>query len=459
MRNLFQVILEMGIATVAVILAVFAIRMCLWRAPKRYSYVLWGIVGFRLAVPFSVSSALSIFNLGVFRETSIGKNIIQPEIGEAFGAHPAGTGQGLAGAGALQAAPVPQGGAGATDGVWQALMFLWAAGIVALLGYFLLSWVQMRRRVEKAVWMQENVWECENIPSPFVMGIFSPKIYIPFHLGEAERTVILRHEQCHVRRKDYLVKIFAYLLLAVYWFHPLVWAAYFAMQKDMEMSCDEQVLKWIGIKRKAEYSSLLLSFAEKESEGFRTGVLGFGENGIKGRIRNILNFRHTGRWAGVGLGVVCIAAVCLLGTNGKVADTVPESQTESDGSIYDRGYGFSAGIPEASAAVKTYKMEVGSDVDEELKDLWTPGLSLNEITKEGSFGFDLLSSYLHAGTYEVEGDVLTLTDHEGTYHFRFKRIDENTLEFIQEGSSSVALTDERMGIPVYDGAQFKLTED
>ena len=157
--------------------------------------------------------------------------------------------------------------------------------------------------------------------------------------------------------------------------------------------------------------------------------------------------------------MVCIMAVCLLGTNGRVADTVPESQAESDGSVYNQEYGFSVGVPEASDAVKTYKMEVGADVDEELKDLWTPGLSLNEITKEGSFGFDLLSSYLHAGTYEVEGDILTLTDYEGTYHFRFKRIDKDTLEFIQEGSSSVALTDERMGIPVYDGAQFKLTED
>ncbi|WP_251353618.1 M56 family metallopeptidase [Hominisplanchenecus murintestinalis] len=459
MEKLFRVILEMGITAVPVILAVFAIRMCLLRAPKRYSYLLWGIAGFRLAVPFSVSSALSIFNLGFFRGTSIGRNIAQPGMGEAFGAQPAGLGQGLAGAGALQTAPALQGRASATDGIWQVLMFLWALGVVALLGYFLLSWIQMRRRVEKAVWMQENVWECENIPSPFVMGIFSPKIYIPFRLGEAERMVILSHEQYHIQRRDYLVKIFAYLLLAVYWFHPLVWAAYFAMQKDMEMSCDERVLERIGVKRKAEYSSLLLSFAQKESESFHTGILGFGENGIKRRIRNILNFRHTGRWVGAGLGVVCIMAVCLLGTNGRVADTVPESQAESDGSVYNQEYGFSVGVPEASDAVKTYKMEVGADVDEELKDLWTPGLSLNEITKEGSFGFDLLSSYLHAGTYEVEGDILTLTDYEGTYHFRFKRIDKDTLEFIQEGSSSVALTDERMGIPVYDGAQFKLTED
>ncbi|MEY8427010.1 M56 family metallopeptidase [Lachnospiraceae bacterium 46-15] len=459
MGNLFRVIVELGTTAVPVILAVFVIRMCLWRAPKRYSYLLWGIVGFRLAVPFSISSALSIFNLEVFRGTGLGRNIVQPEMGEDFGTHTAGLNQGLADAGSGQTAPMLQGGGNIPSGLWQALTLLWAAGAVAILVYFLLSWIRMRKRVEKAVWKQENVWECENLPSPFVMGIFRPRIYIPFHLREAEYTVILRHEQYHIQRKDYLVKIFACLLLAVYWFHPLVWAAYFAMQKDMEMSCDEQVLEWIGVKRKAEYSHLLLAFAEKESEGFRAGILGFGENGIKGRIQNILNFRHTGRWMAAGLGMVCIAAFCLLGTNGRVSDTVPESLEESAGSVYNQGYGFSAGILEASASVKTYKMEGDFDVEEEMKDLWTPGLSLNETTKEGSFGYDLLSSYLHVGTYEVEGQILTLTDYEGTGHFRFKRIDDNTLEFIQGGSSPVVLTNERMGIPVYDGARFKLTED
>ena len=112
MEKLFRLILEMGITAVPVILAVFVIRMCLLRAPKRYSYLLWGIAGFRLAVPFSVSSALSIFNLGFFRGTSIGRNIVQPGMGEAFGAQPAGLGQGLAGAGALQTAPALQGRAG-----------------------------------------------------------------------------------------------------------------------------------------------------------------------------------------------------------------------------------------------------------------------------------------------------------------------------------------------------------
>lgn len=459
MGNLFRIIVELGTTAVPVILAVFAIRICLWRAPKRYSYLLWGIVGFRLAVPFSISSAFSIFNLEVFRGTGLGRNIVQPEMGEAFGTHTAGLGQGLADVGSGQTAPMPQGGGNVPDGLWQALMLLWTAGAVAILVYFLLTWMRMKKRVEKAVWKQENVWECESIPSPFVMGIFSPKIYIPFHLGEAERMVILKHEQYHIRRKDYLVKIFACLLVAVYWFHPLVWAAYFAMQKDMEMSCDEQVLEWIGVKRKAEYSRLLLAFAEKEREGFRAGILGFGENRIKGRIQNILNFRHTGRWMAAGLGMVCIAAVCLLGTNGRVSDRVQESLLESAGNVYNQGDGFSSGIPEASAVVKTYKMEGDFDVDEELKDLWTPGLSLNEITKEGSFGYDTLSSYLHAGTYEVEGQILTLTDNEGTGRFRFKRIDDDTLEFIQDGSSSVVLTNERMGIPVYDGARFKLTED
>ena len=292
MEKLFRLILEMGITAVPVILAVFAIRMCLLRAPKRYSYLLWGIAGFRLAVPFSVSSALSIFNLGFFRGTSIGRNIAQPGMGEAFGAQPAGLGQGLAGAGALQTAPALQGRASATDGIWQVLMFLWALGVVALLGYFLLSWIQMRRRVEKAVWMQENVWECENIPSPFVMGIFSPKIYIPFRLGGAERMVILSHEQYHIQRRDYLVKIFAYLLLVVYWFHPLVWYALKEMKNDREVACDTTVLKQIGKEAYIDYGNTLINFAEKMSHTpfpFAAGISGNMKQ-MQKRIKNIASY-------------------------------------------------------------------------------------------------------------------------------------------------------------------------
>lgn len=446
MENLFFMNLQMGITAVPVILVVFLVRWGICRAPKKYSYALWAVVGMRLVFPFSVSSVFSLFNLKIFQRAGMGKNIIQPVMDDMAGWQAAGAvenGQKLSGAVGSVGIPhiQPQVDAVFADKVLWVGAAVWITGILICLLYFLVSWVRIKRSVRKAVCWKDNIWECEAVDSPFVMGVFCPKIYIPFHLEGMERKMLLMHETCHIRRRDHLVKLFAFGLLAVYWYYPFVWAAYFAMMKDMEMSCDEWVLERLGADRKKQYSSLLLDFAEERHEGAVSGILGFGENVTKSRIKNILNFRHFGRWKAAALAVLCMAVVVFLATNGVEKKAAPETvETDEEATL----------IPEDT--YDSYVLQASVSEEEEM---FLPCLGLDREEETFSFGFDILSSYLSCGTYEIKDDVLTAVTDDGMYQYRFKVIDENTLEFMQEGSSEVKLINEEMGISVRDGAIFK----
>ncbi len=172
--------------------------------------------------------------------------------------------------------------------------------------------IRMKRKLRKAVLYRDNIFECDNIASPFVMGVFRPRIYIPFRLGEGEREYILKHEQYHIKRKDYLVKIVAFLLVTVYWFQPLAWVSYFFMIRDMEMSCDEHVLGTMGKDIRRAYSKSLLGFAMNRRQ-FSMGLLAFGETNTKRRVKNVMNFKNDKKWMGILTIVllVVVGVVCL----------------------------------------------------------------------------------------------------------------------------------------------------
>lgn len=202
--------------------------------------------------------------------------------------------------------------------VVQISSFIWLAGVVVLLLCNLILTVRMKKRTRKAVRYQKNIYECENIPSPFVMGIVTPRIYIPFRLKEPEREYVLKHEQYHIRRGDHLYKLAAMLLTAVYWFHPFVWISYFCMVRDMEMSCDEYVLTSMDQDIRYNYSNSLLGFATNK-RGLSLGMLGFGETDTRKRVKNVMRFHKQRKWIGI-LAVALIFAVgamCL--TNGNRA--------------------------------------------------------------------------------------------------------------------------------------------
>lgn len=328
-EKIFFQIFNMSITAGYVVLAVLLVRFLIRRLPKIYSYILWIVVGFRLLFPVSVSSAFSFFNLRIFKgvQNKAGQLEYLESAGNSF--YPTAsnvgaveqTGEAVVGTVAGNMPDVAMAGQAAAEGsmsgsgtaVWQTLpqiaTAIWILGMAVLLIYMTYSFIKMKKQTCRAVFLDGNIFECDGIRSPFVFGFISPRIYIPFHLGEAEREYILKHEQYHIQRKDYLVKIFAYFLVVVYWFQPLVWIAFYFMCQDMEMSCDEKVIASFGNEIKQGYSMLLLSFASPKR--IPTGSLSFGEGNVGKRIKNILHFRRTGVVVTIG-GIALVVVLSLL---------------------------------------------------------------------------------------------------------------------------------------------------
>ena len=219
------------------------------------------------------------------------------------------------------------------------LFFVWLIGIFLFLGYGMYSYIKCRSMVRTAVRLTVNetsgnvrrtikIWECDCIPSPFVLGIFCPQIYIPFRMKEEEQQYILAHESWHIRRHDPLWKLIAFVLLAVYWWNPLAWIAFFYMTRDMEMSCDEAVLAQFGNQIKKGYSASLLAFA-MERHPYSFAPVAFGEADAGRRIKNVLNFKKPHTWvAAIATLLIVIVAVSCL-TNQKPSGTKAVNPTET----------------------------------------------------------------------------------------------------------------------------------
>lgn len=316
--DLFSQILEMSLTASVVITAVFFIRCLMLKLPKKYSYCLWAVVLFRLISPVSVSSALSIFNLGGYQWKRF-LGLTDAVVSEEKIMLPAETITTYTYAGDIsESVTVHEYVPSTVDfaptemnaPIWlQISSLLWLVGIAAILFYSIYTYFRFCKVVTKATLLRENIYECENIPSPFVMGMFTPKIYIPYHLSGEEQNYVLAHEKYHIKRCDHIVKIVAFMVLAVYWFHPLVWTAFFFASRDMEMSCDEKVLSMFGGEIKQDYSRLLLSFATNKRMRF-AGPLAFGESDTGRRVKNVLRFHKPHMWGSV-LGIALLAVVVL----------------------------------------------------------------------------------------------------------------------------------------------------
>ena len=327
MHRLFPIVCNMSLTASVVILAVLAVRLLLRRAPKVFAYALWAVVLFRLLCPVSVTSAVSLLGaLGapvqertqrtsaveyvpadiMIRGTAPAvTQLPQPPL-------PAETG------GAVSDAPADTAPAAVPAMSFNEPVFIltliWLAGMVLLLAYSLVSLLRLRRRLVGTVRLRDNIYLADHIPSPFVMGLFRPKIYLPSTLTETERGYILRHEQYHLRRRDHLVKFLSFLALCIHWFNPLVWAAFVLSGKDMEMSCDEAVVRELGEDIRADYSASLLSLAT--GRRIVAGMpLAFGEGDTGSRIRNLLNWKRPRPWVMAVCAVVCVGLIALCAAN------------------------------------------------------------------------------------------------------------------------------------------------
>lgn len=299
---LFLQILNMSFVASFVIVFVLAGRLLLKKLPKIFSYALWSVVLFRLICPFSFES---VFSLLPAKANPFPLNIAS------FDVPKADTGITLidnAINASLSAPPDPS----ASANPLQILLFLgrvlWLMGIAILLIYSVISLVRLHIHLKDSIHDNTNIYTCTALRSPFVMGLIRPRIYLPASLTEKEKQYILLHEQTHIRRFDHVIKIISFFVLCLHWFNPLVWAAFFLSGRDMEMSCDESVIKKLGSSVKKEYSSSLLALATGRPIIGGT-PLAFGEGDTRVRIKNILNYKMPGFWV-LTVSIVIVASAC-----------------------------------------------------------------------------------------------------------------------------------------------------
>ena len=323
MAEVFQKVLNMSIAASWLILAVIVLRFLLKRAPKRYTLLLWAVVGLRLALPWSIESALSL----IPSAATLPEGIMlarSPALDTGIEALNEAINPGFA------AAFAPQPGASANP--LQVLLpvgsMIWLTGMAALLIWALASWLRLGSRMRTAVRLEGNVYESDRADGPFVLGLFRPRIYLPFGLGEAERGYVLAHEREHIRRGDQVVKLLGFLLLCLHWFNPLVWLAYALLCRDIELACDERAVRDMSPGERADYSQALLNLS-RPRRFVSACPLAFGEASVKSRVKSVLNYKKPALWLAALAVVVCVgAAVCFLTDPKAAAEDAGEDESE-----------------------------------------------------------------------------------------------------------------------------------
>ncbi len=306
MTNLFLKIVNMGIAAGWLILVVLALRPVLRKAPRWIHVLLWGLVGVRLICPFSIKSALSLIpsaetirpDIMTAAKPAIESGIpavnhvLNPVIAHTF---------------------TPQPGASANPlQIWLPILAaFWCAGVILLLFYAAVSCLRLLRTIRTAVLLRDNIYQSEHIASPFILGIIRPKIYIPFSLTEETLQPVLLHERAHLQRRDHWWKPLGFLLLTVYWFHPLIWLSYILLCRDIELACDEKVIRDFSREERADYSQALLTCSAHRK--IAACPLAFGETGVKKRVKSVLSYKRPAFFIVAAAVTVCIVlVVCFL---------------------------------------------------------------------------------------------------------------------------------------------------
>ena len=333
MREWMSLLFDLSLAASITVLAVLLLRLFLRLVSKKYLYLLWLAVFVRAVCPFSYSSPFSVFRLFSFMRTEGGQltAALAPAqaawLSSALGLE--GTWSQAGGSAELAASAAAQAGAEAGQAAVLAsaghllpavLTAVWAAGVLLLLGWGLVSRLRLGRKVSLAVRAEEGIYETDQISTAFVLGFFRPRIYLPTGLSAKERDFVIRHERVHLRRHDHQLKLLAWVAAAVHWFNPLLWFALALLTRDMEMSCDEQVLDDVGEGQRESYGEALLSLAAPA--GFPAGgPLAFGESSVKARIRNILKYKKKGRIAAAAALILVIVGIwfCLSNPSGQEA--------------------------------------------------------------------------------------------------------------------------------------------
>ena len=321
MAAVFLKLLNLSISASWLVLAVLVLRLVSKRSPKWVNVLLWGIVALRLVLPFSIESALSLIPSAetvspavvqfapaptITSGVSVIDNAVNPSLSEHFSAVPTASVNPLY--------------------VWTEIAgWVWLIGLGAMLLYALVSYLRLRRRVSVSLPVQDHIYLCDAISSPFILGVVKPHIYLPSDLDEVQRQNVLAHEQAHLARRDHWWKPLGFALLAVYWFNPVLWLAYTLLCRDIELACDERVIRTMDESAVKTYSTVLLA-CSMPRKAVITCPLAFGEVGVKERVRNALRYKKPAFWVVAASVAVCVVvAVCFL--------TDPPTDTDAAGLV------------------------------------------------------------------------------------------------------------------------------
>ena len=311
MNELFLKIINMSISASWLVLAVLILRFVLKKAPKWINVLLWGIVAIRLICPFSFESPLSLIpsaetiplNIGMDSTPTINSgisainNAVNPIISQS------NTPMAGASVNLLQI----------TIGIYE---YIWIFGMIALALYTAISYWRLRRKVDTAVRYKDNIFQSENVSFPFVLGIIKPRIYLPFKMNGQYLEYVVAHEQAHICRKDHWWKPLGFLLLMIHWFNPLMWLAYVLLCRDIELACDERVIKELGNEQRGDYTQALVACSVNRRM-IAACPLAFGEVSVKERVKSVMNYKKPAFWVIIISVIVCVGvAVCFL-TNPK----------------------------------------------------------------------------------------------------------------------------------------------
>lgn len=339
MSAVFLKVLNMSITASWLILAVVLTRLILKKAPKWIPCLLWGLVAIRLICPFSFESVLSLIpssetipvNIAEQHEPAITSGItivneaVNPVVAESF-------------------TPAPTDSANLLQIVIPVAAIIWIAGIVIMLGYALISYLKLKKSLSVCVPAGERILACDEVKAPFILGVFRPVIYVPSSMSGKTLDHVIRHERAHLQRHDHWWKPLGFLLLSVYWFNPLCWIAYILLCRDIEMACDEKVIRDMDKDDMAAYSQALLdcSFPRKR---IAACPLAFGEVGVKERVKGVLNYKKPAFWIILIAIIACIVlAVCLMtdpfsnkSLSGKLGVSVDMAVAEHNRSLHSEG--------------------------------------------------------------------------------------------------------------------------
>ncbi len=307
METIFLQLLNRSVAASWLILAILFLRIVLRKAPKSLFCILWALVAIRLVFSISISSGFSL----VPSAETISPTILYettPTITSGIPAVNAALNPVIS----KSLTPVPGDSANPIQILLSIISRIWAAGALILFVYAVFSYHRLSRKVSTAVRLEDRIYQCDTISTPFVLGFFRPKIYLPFQLPQDILPFVIAHEKAHIVRRDHWIKPIGYFILCLYWFHPLVWVAYGLLCRDIELACDERVIRHYDSNTKKAYSLALLQCSSTH-KAITACPLAFGEVGVKQRIRSVLNYRKPAFWIVILAVAACIvAALCFL---------------------------------------------------------------------------------------------------------------------------------------------------